>query len=103
MFKVKKGDTVSVLKGRDRGKKGRVVAIFVDRNAALVEGINVVKKHKRRTRQDQQGGIANIESPINLANVVLFCKHCNDAARVGFTIMQDGSKNRICKTCKEAV
>jgi len=103
MYRVRKGDTVSVIKGRDRGKKGRVVAILTGRDAALVEGVNVVKKHRRRTRQDQQGGIVNIESPISLANIMPFCKRCNRAARVGFTFLQDGSKNRICKTCKEVV
>ena len=103
MFKIRKGDTVSVLKGRDRGKRGRVVAILTARGAALVEGVNMVKKHRRKTRQDQQGGIVNIESPISLSNVLLLCKHCNTGVRIGFQVLPDGTKNRICRECKEVL
>lgn len=103
MFKIKKGDTVEVTKGKDRGKKGKVLKVFPLNNRAIVEGINFVKKHKRRTREDDKGGIIAIETPISLTNLMLFCKNCNRGRRVGFTILKDGTKSRFCKNCKEAI
>jgi len=103
MLKIKKGDTVYVIKGKDRGKKGKVLKVFLRENRAIIEGINFAKKHKRQTRQDQQGGIVSIEAPINLSNVMLLCKNCNRPVRVGFIVSKDGSKVRICKSCKEQV
>lgn len=103
MQKIKKGDIVYVIKGRDKGKKGRVLTIFTDTKRALVEGVNFVKKHKRQTRQDQQGGIVSIESAISLSNLMFFCKSCNLAVRLGINILKDKTKSRFCKKCKEAV
>jgi large subunit ribosomal protein L24 len=103
MYKIRKGDTIQVIKGKDKGKKGKVINILPEAGRALVEGINTVKKHKRQTRQDQQGGIVSIEMPISLGNIMMFCKHCTRPARVGFAVLKDGQKNRICKSCKEAL
>jgi len=103
MFKIKKGDIVEVAKGKDRGKKGKVLRVFLSNSRVIVEGINMVKKHKRRTREDDKGGIVPIEAPISLANLKLFCKNCNRGRRVGFSILKDGTKTRICKDCKEAI
>jgi large subunit ribosomal protein L24 len=103
MFKIKKQDTVLVSKGKDKGKKGKVIEIFTEKNKALVEGINLVKKHRRQSGQNQQGGIFQIEAPISLSNLMFFCKNCNRAARVGFTKSKDGTKNRICRKCQGAI
>lgn len=103
MQKIRKGDIIQAVTGKDKGKKGKVIQVFPDRKRALVEGINLAKKHKRQTRQDQQGGIVSIEMPISLGNIMLVCKHCDRAVRVGFTLLQDGTKSRICKSCKEAI
>lgn len=103
MFKIRRGDTVQVIKGKDKGKKGNIIKIFKSENRALVEGINLVKKHKRKARQDQQGGIVNIESPLSISNLMFFCKHCNRASRIGIMLSKDGTRNRFCKACKEAV
>ncbi len=103
MSKIKKGDIAQITKGKDRGKKGKVIAIFPEEKRALVEGLNLVKKHKRQTRQDQQGGIVSIESPIAIANIMLVCKHCNRPARVGFKVETDKTKSRFCKACKEVI
>jgi large subunit ribosomal protein L24 len=100
MLKLRKGDTVVVLKGKDRGKKAKVLTIFLSKQKALVEGINLVKKHKRQTRQDQKGGIISVEAPIALANLMVFCKDCNKGSRIEFVKNQDGSKSRVCKKCK---
>lgn len=103
MLKVRKGDIVQVIKGKDTGKKGKVLNILTESKRALVEAINLVKKHKRQTRQDQQGGIVSIEAPISVANLMLVCKSCQRPVRVGFSILKDNTKVRICKSCKEAI
>jgi len=103
MHKIKKNDTIQVTKGKDKGKKGRVLSVVPGGKRALVEGINLAKKHKRQTRQDQQGGIVSIEMPISVANIMLVCNHCARPVRVGFTVLKDGTKSRICKSCKEAL
>ena len=103
MSKIRRGDIVQVIKGEDRGKKGKILKVIPLEGRAIVEGINLVKKHRRRTREDQQGGIISIEAPIYLSNLMLFCKHCNRPVRVGFSVLQDGSKARICKKCKEVI
>jgi large subunit ribosomal protein L24 len=103
MQKIKRGDTVQVIKGDDRGKKGKILRILSDEGRALVEGINLVKKHKRKTQQDQQGGIVQIETPVGISNLMIFCKNCNRPARTGFIALKDGTKSRICRVCKEVV
>lgn len=103
MLKIKRGDTVQVIKGKDRGKKGKVLQILSQGKRAIVEGLNLVKKHKRRTQTDQQGGVVSIEMPISLPNIMLFCKQCNRPVRAGFSILKDGTKSRICRSCKETL
>jgi len=103
MFKIRRGDIVQAIKGKDKGKKGKVLNILIENNKALVEGVNMLKKHKRKTQQDQQGGIVSIEAPISLGNLMLVCKGCNKPVRVGFKVMKDGTKTRFCKACNEAV
>lgn len=100
MLKIKKGDMVQVIKGRDKGKKGKVLNIFLASRKGLVEGINMVKKHKRQTSQEQKGGIISVEAPIAVANLMVFCKACNKPTRVGFLANKDNTKSRICKKCK---
>ena len=102
MHKIKKNDTVYVLTGRDAGKTGKVFRVFPRDHRALVEGINYVKKHMRKTKQDQQGGIVQKESPIQISNLALFCKTCGKKAHIGINVLADGTKTRYCKTCKEA-
>lgn len=101
MNKIKKGDTVYILAGRDKGKTGKVFMVMPSNQRALVEGINYVKKHARKTKQDQQGGIIQKESPISVSNLAVFCKTCNKKARVGINVLTDGTKSRYCKRCKE--
>lgn len=103
MEKLRNADTVQVIKGKDKGKKGKILEVILQKKRALVEGINLVKKHKRQTRQEQKAGIVSIESPISIANLMFFCKSCNRPVRLGFTVLKDGKKSRICKKCKEVV
>ena len=104
MFKIRKGDVVYVLKGDDRGKKGTVLKILPKKNRAIVEGINYVKKHiRRKRREDEPRGIVQMETPIHISNLALFCKKCNRFTRVGFRILESGEKTRVCKDCKETI
>jgi len=101
MARIKKNDIVFVRAGRDRGKTGKVLAVLPRRDRAIVEGVNFVKKHTRKTREDQQGGVIQKESTINLSNLSLFCKGCNRPTKIGFDVLKDGQKTRFCKRCKE--
>ena len=101
MNKIRKGDIVYVLSGRDSGKTGKVFRVMPQTRRALVEGINYIKKHARKTKQDQQGGVIEKESTIDLSNLAVFCKACNKQTRVGMNILTDGTKSRYCKRCKE--
>jgi large subunit ribosomal protein L24 len=103
MLKIRRGDTVLVTKGKDKGKKGKVLSLLAENKRALVEGIQMVKKHQRKTRDDQKGGIVSIESSISVANLMLMCKQCNAPTRVGMSVLKDGTKARMCKKCKEAI
>ena len=103
MLRIRKNDKVIVIAGKDKGKTGRVIGIFPEAQRALVEGLNMMKKAKRRTRQDQQGGLIDMESPIHLSNLMLIDKKSNQAARFGVSILKDGSKVRISKESGEAI
>jgi len=103
MDKIKKNDTVFVKAGRDKGKKGRVLMLFREKTSALVEGINYVKKHTRKTKEDPKGGIILKESRIHLSNLALVCSKCNKPVRIGFKKMADATKARVCKKCGEII
>ncbi|MDP2044421.1 MAG: 50S ribosomal protein L24 [Candidatus Omnitrophota bacterium] len=103
MQKIKKNDIVYVIKGKDKGKKGKVINVIVSTKRALVEGLNLAKKHKRQSRQDQKGGIISIEMPISLSNLMVICKSCSKPSRLGVMVLKDGTKSRFCKACKEAL
>ena len=101
MSKIKKNDTILVLAGKDKGKTGKVLARVPFTDRMIVEGVNFVKKHQRRTREDQKGGIVQKEASIHRSNLALFCKGCNRPTKAGFDVLKDGTKTRFCKKCKE--
>jgi len=104
MSKIKKDDIVKILAGRDSHKTGKVLTIFPKKMKALVQGINMVKKHARRQSNDQQqGGIVHKESPVDISNLMIICQKCSKATRIGFNKLSDGTKVRICKKCKEII
>ena len=103
MAKIKKNDTVKILTGKDRGKQGKVLTVFPDTGRVLVQGLNLVKKHSRRTREDQQGGIIQKESPVDGSNLMVVCQKCGKPTRIGFSVLSDGTKTRICKKCQELI
>jgi len=94
-MKLRKGDTVIVKKGRDRGKKGKILKIFPANNAAIVEGVNMVKKHLRRTRENPKGGIMVREGAVKIPNLMLICPQTSKPTRIGYMILVDGAKKRI--------
>jgi large subunit ribosomal protein L24 len=103
MAKIKKNDTVRILAGKDKGKTGKVITVFPAKNRAIVQGINFVKKHARKTKEDQQGGIIQKESPLHVSNLMIVCQKCGKASRVAFSMLSDGTKTRICVKCKEII
>ena len=101
---IKKNDQVIVLAGKDRGKSGKVLKVFADKNRAIVEGLNFIQKHTRANPQKNvKGGIVPKEASIHISNLMIVCKRCNEHARVGISLMQDGRKIRICKNCNESM
>jgi large subunit ribosomal protein L24 len=102
-MKIKKDDTVLVVTGKDKGKKGKVRFAYPDDNKIMVEGVNMVKKHTKAKAQVRQAGIIEREAPISVSDVMLLCSKCNKPARVGYRILQDGRKARFCRACGEVV
>ncbi len=100
---VRRGDTVGVIAGKERGKRGKVLRILRDRGRVLVEKINMVKKHQRPTQKVRQGGIIEREGPLALSNVLLICSRCDRPVRSGMKILTDGRKIRVCKRCGESI
>ena len=98
-MKIKKGDTVKVIAGKDKGKEGEVIRALPQRNRVVVEKVNIVKKTMRPNAQNQQGGITSIEAPLHVSNVMLVCPSCKAATRVGFRFTDEGKKVRVCKKC----
>ena len=96
--KLKKGDEVQVLAGKDIGKRGEITRVIKDRELVLVDGVNLVKKHQRQTRATMQGGIIDKEMPIHISNVAIVCSSCGPT-RVGYRFAADGSKVRVCRKC----
>ena len=98
-LKIRKGDRVKVLTGKDRGKEGTVMRAIPKDRKVIVDGVNVAKKHQGPTRNTQQGGIIDKDMPLPVANVALICPSCGKATRVGYKIDGSGQKVRACKKC----
>ena len=105
-FKLKKEDSVQIIAGKDKGKRGRILKIFRDTDRIVVEGANIVKKAKRRRNQQDRGGIIEVEAAVHSSNVAIVCKKCGPT-RIGYKIEETkGStknKTRICRKCGEAL
>jgi len=102
-MRIKKGDTVKVIAGKDKGKIGKVLRVLRDRERVVVEGVNVRKRHLRFPRRGLEPGIHEINLPIHVSNVMLICPNCGEATRVGYKIFEDGSKARVCKKCGQII
>ncbi len=102
-MKIRKNDTVLVITGKDKGKKGKVRSAYPKKERILVEGINFIKRHVRATGQVRQAGIIEREATIQVSNVMLLCNKCNHPTRVGFHTLEDGRRVRICRSCGEVI
>lgn len=102
-MKFKKNDMVTVIAGKDKGKKGKVLKIYPSENSVIVEAINYVTKYLRPNQENPKGGIAKMEAKLNISNVQLICPKCSKATRIGAQYLADGTKQRICKRCQEII
>ena len=100
-FKLRKDDLVEVIAGKDKGKQGKIIKIDVDKARAIVGGVNMVKKALKKRKQNDSGGIVDIEAPLHISNLMIVCKKCGPT-RIGYKI-EDGKKKRVCRKCGEAL
>ena len=98
-MKLKKGDHVRVLQGKDRGKEGEIMRAFPTEGTVIVQGINMAKRHQRPTRATMQGGVIDKDMPIPVARVALVCRACGQPTRIGFRFDAAGRKLRVCRKC----
>ena len=101
-IKIKNGDTVLVISGKDKGKKGKVTNVLPKENRLIVEGINIRKKHVKARKQGEKGQIVETTAPFNLSNVKLICPKCKKPVRVEYKVTE-GNKFRVCKKCKQEI
>ncbi len=102
-MQIKKNDNVMVISGKEKGKRGRVIAVYPASNRLLVEKLNMIKRHTRPNQQLRQGGIVEKESPISASNVQLICSKCDKPTTVSRKEQGDGTRVRVCRACSEAI
>jgi large subunit ribosomal protein L24 len=102
-MRIRKNDQVTVIRGKDRGKTGKVRFAYPKKQRIMVEGINMIKRHARPTGQARQAGIIEREALLHVSNVMLVCEKCNKPARVGYRTLDDGKKVRVCRSCHEVI
>ncbi|MBI5401537.1 50S ribosomal protein L24 [Candidatus Wolfebacteria bacterium] len=101
-MKIKKGDNIKIIKGKDKGKTGKVLKTFVKENKVLVEALNMFKKRVKPKRQGEKGEMISVPRPVQVSNVMLICPGCKNAVRVGYSI-EGEIKKRMCKKCKSRI
>ncbi len=102
-IRIKKGDRVKVVSGKDKGKEGKILRNLPVRGMVVVEGVNMATKHVKPTQSNPQGGIVKQESPVYVSKVMLVCPSCGKATRVSRAFLEDGQKVRLCKKCGEII
>ncbi len=98
-MKLKSGDLVEVIAGKDIGKQARIAKVLPDKGKIIVEGVNTASRHQRPTGQTMQGGIIDKDMPINASNVMIICSNCGPT-KIGFRFDDDGNKYRVCRKCE---
>lgn len=101
-MKIKKGDQVQIISGKDRGKRGKVLRVLLKENKIMVEKLNLVKRHIRPKKEGEKGQRVETPAPINISNIMLVCSNCGKITRVGYKIERK-NKIRICKKCKSEI
>jgi large subunit ribosomal protein L24 len=100
---LKKNDSVIVIAGEEKGKRGRVLSLDDKGDRVLIESVNMIKKHMKPNKQYSQGGIIDKEGPVHMSNVMLLCTKCDKPTRIGNKILENGKKTRECKQCGEVI
>jgi large subunit ribosomal protein L24 len=98
---VKKNDLVMVIKGREKGKSGRVLKVLPEKEKVIIEKINFIKRHSRPHGQQRRGGILEREAPLHVSKLMLLCEKCNKPVRIGHRVIEGEKKVRICRKCEE--
>jgi len=101
-MKIKKGDTIQVIAGKDKGRTGKVERVYAKSDKLLIENINMYKKHMQKSEQMPQGGVVDVPRPLMVSNVMFVCPKCKKTSRIGYSITNK-NKVRICKKCTEEV
>lgn len=101
-MKIKKGDKIKVMAGKDKGREGKIERVYKKQNKVLIEGINIYKKHVKKSEQSPKGGIVEIPRALDLSKVVLICPKCSKPTRIGIK-REKGKKLRVCKKCKSII
>lgn len=101
-MRIKKGDQVKIISGKDKGKSGKVLKVIPDKTKVIVEGLNLVKKHNKPKKGGEKGQRIEIPSPVNVSNVMVICSKCGKLTRVEFKVVKE-EKSRICKKCKSEI
>ena len=102
-MRFKRDDTVQIIAGKDRGKRGKVESVFPKDNLVVVEGANMIKRHIRARPNVRQAGIVQQEAPFHISKVMLVCTHCDRAVRVGQKFLDNDKKVRVCASCREVI
>lgn len=102
-MRIKKGDKVKVIAGKDKGKTGEVLKVIPAKNKLVIEGINLAIKHVRPKREGEKGQRIRFPAPLAISNVLLICPKCKKTTRVSFKFLEDGTKKRVCKKCGEII
>ena len=102
-MRLKKGDLVTVLAGKEGGKRGKILRIIPTENRLILEGLNFVKVYQRPSQQNPKGGISQVEGKLHRSNVQLVCPRCSKPTRIGYQFLSDRTKHRVCKKCNEII
>lgn len=101
-MKIKKGDTIKIISGKDKGKTGKVLKVLIKKNKVLIDGLNLYKKHVRPKREGEKGQTVSVPRPMNVSNAMLVCSSCAQTTRVGYGF-NNKTKKRICKKCEATI
>ena len=96
-------DQVEIIAGKDKGRVGKITRVLPNEDKAIVESLNMVKRHTKPNQANQQGGIIEKEAPIHVSNLMLVCSKCAKPVRIKMNVLEDGTKVRVCKKCEEAI
>ena len=100
---IRKNDNVEVIAGKEKGRRGKILKVFPKTQRVMVEKLNLAKKHSRPTQESPQGGIVKKELSLDLSNVMLICNKCDEPRRIGYKMIGEGSKVRVCRKCGETI